>query len=511
MAGPVTSRAAWLGDRPWVPLLVVLAHVVVLTQYGWFRDEFYYLACAAHLDYGYVDHPSLSILPLWLVRQTVGDSLVAIRLLAAVTMGVAVWLIGRLTAVLGGGRFATTLAMTCAAVAPIYLSYGSYYSMNVFDVGFWVLVCWLFVRAMQTTAPGPWVALGLAAGLGVENKISMLWLLAGLAVGLAVTEPRRLLTRGPWLAAACAAVLSAPYLVWQLQHDWATAEFIRGASTEKMLSQSPLAFLGAQVVNLHPASMPVWLVGLWVLVVRPPARSARVLGVAVLVVTALLLLNSTSRPGYLAPAFVPLLAAGALWWERRWQMRPRAQQVALSGLLVLGVVVAPLARPVLPVETYIRYARALGQTPGTDEKKALAELPQFYADRFGWSEWTAAVTQAYRALPPHEQQSVVILASNYGEAGALTVLGQASGLPEVVSGHNNHWLWGPGTRRGDVVMALVPASSRAALQQVFASVEQVGTITCAYCMPYENDRPIFVCRRPRVPLAQLWPRLKHFD
>ncbi len=235
------------------------------------------------------------------------------------------------------------------------------------------------------------------------------------------------------------------------------------------------------------------------------------LGVAVLVVTAILLLNTTSRPGYLAPAFGPLFAAGATWWERRWQARPRARLVALSGLVVLGVLVAPLAMPVLPVDIYIRYARVLGQRPATDEKKALAELPQFYADRFGWFEWTAAVTQAYRALPPHEQQSVVILASNYGEAGALTVLGQPNGLPEVVSGHNNHWLWGPGTRSGDVVMALVPASSRAALQQVFASVEQVGTISCGYCMPYENDRPIFVCRRPRVPLAQLWPRLKHFD
>ncbi|MCC6991660.1 MAG: glycosyltransferase family 39 protein, partial [Acidobacteria bacterium] len=230
----MTDPAALQTPRPWVPLLAVLAHVLVLTQYGWFRDEFYYLACAAHLDYGYVDHPALSILPLWLVRQTVGDSLVAIRLLAAASMGVTVWLIGKLTAALGGGRFAATLAMTCAAVAPIFLSYGSYYSMNVFDVGFWALVCWLFVRAMPATAPGTWVALGIDAGLGVENKISMLWLLAGLAVGLAVTAPRRLLTRGPWLAAACAAVLSAPYLVWQLQHDWATAEFIRGASTEKM-------------------------------------------------------------------------------------------------------------------------------------------------------------------------------------------------------------------------------------------------------------------------------------
>ena len=506
--GSVTSRTTWLGDRPWIPLTVVLAHAVVLTQYGWFRDEFYYLACAEHLDYGFVDHPALPMLPLWVVRATVGDSLIALRLIAAGMMGLTVWVIGRIAEELGGGRYAATLAMTCAAIAPVFLALGSYYSMNAFEAFFWALACWLLLRAMRSESLGSWVALGSACGLGFENKISMLWLMGGLALGLLVVAPKRLRSRGPWLAAACAATLLVPYVVWQVQHDWATLEFIRMASSGKMVAQTPGAFLGAQITNMHPVTMPVWLMGLWFLLVRPSGRGARILGVAVLAVAVLLVLNSTSRPSYLAPAFAPLFAAGACWWEPR--LRERARRAVLCGLVLSGLVVAPFGMPVLPVETFVRYAAALGQTPSTDEKKELADLPQFYADRFGWPQWVDAVTAAYRSLPPAEQRAAVIFASNYGEAGALTVLGRDNGLPPIVSGHNSYWLWGPGERRGDVVLALVPAS-RGRLEQAFESVEQVAVITCDHCIPYENHRPIYVCRGPRQTLAARWRDLKHFD
>ena len=496
-------------DRWAIPCLVVLAHALVLTQYGWFRDEFYYLACAEHLDYGYVDHPALSILPLWLVRATVGDSLVALRLIAAAMLGLTVWATGRIAEELGGGRFAATLAMTCAAIAPVLLALGSYYSMNAFEACFWALACWLVLRAMRVEAQRLWIALGLVCGLGLENKISMLWLIGGLALGLLVVAPARLLSRGPWVAAACAVALSVPYVVWQQQHDWATLEFIRHASSGKMVAQAPAAFLGAQITNMHPVTLPVWLMGLWGLLVRPSGRGPRVLGVAVLAVAALLVLNSTSRPSYLAPAFAPLFAAGACWWEPR--LRGSARATVLVVLVLFGLIIAPFGMPVLPVDTFVRYAAALGQGPGTDEKKTLADLPQFYADRFGWPEWVDAVTAAYRSLPPDEHRATVILASNYGEAGAITVLGRDRGLPPVVSGHNSYWLWGPGARRGEVVLALVPSSSRPRLEQAFESVEEVGIVTCDHCMPYENHRPIYVCRRPRQPLADRWTDVKHFD
>ena len=502
-----SRRDLWL-----IPVLIVLAHVVVLRGYGWFRDEFYYLACAAHPDYGYVDHPALSIVPLWLVRTFVGDSLVALRLMAAATLGLTIWTIGQLTDELGGGRFARVLAMTCGAIAPVYLALGSFYSMNAFDLLFWALAAWLLLRAMKTSSLGPWIALGVVLGLGLENKISMLWLVGGLGLGVLVADPKRLLSRGPWVAGASAAVLFAPYVIWQARHDWATLEFMRGVSSGKMLAQSPVAFLVAQITNMHPATLPVWIMGLWYLLVPPPGRWARPLGVAFLAVLALLALNTTSRSSYLAPAFAPLFAAGACWWEPRIGRLSRWTRPAVIAVLVLlGLAIAPLAMPMLPVTTYLHYAAALRQSPQTDERKALSDLPQFYADRFGWTEWAAAVTRTYQSLASDEQRAAVIFASNYGEAGAIDVLGRPFELPPAVSGHNNYWLWGPGANRGDVLIALVPASGRARLEQSFESVEQTGTITCDHCMPYENHRPIFVCRRPRQSFAAFWANVKHFE
>src|SRR5262245_2847710 len=165
-----------------VPALVVLFHVLFLRGYGWFRDEFYYYACARHLAFGYVDHPALSIVPLWIVRALVGDSLFAARLLAALASGAVVAVVGLTARDMGGGRFAQTLAMVCAAEAPVYLAIGSFYSMNVFDVLVWAIAAWFVVRLVNAPTLSRWIALGIALGLGVENKISVLWLIGGLSI-----------------------------------------------------------------------------------------------------------------------------------------------------------------------------------------------------------------------------------------------------------------------------------------------------------------------------------------
>lgn len=503
----LNRRDLWL-----IPALVVLAHVAVLNGYGWFRDEFYYLACAAHLDFGYVDHPSLSILPLWLVKATVGDSLIALRLLAALAMGGATWAIGRLTMELGGGAFARILAMTSAAIAPVALALGSYYSMNALDMLVWALGSWAFVRAIGCDTTRDWALLGLVIGLGIENKISALWLLGGLGAGIIVTEPRRLVTRGPWVAGAIAAALSLPYLVWQIQHGWPTLEFMRNAAGGKMAVQSARSFIAAQILNMHPIALPMWLAGLVALIARPTHRASRMLGVMFIAVLVLLIANATSRASYLAPAYAPLLAAGACWWEPRIVHRARwVRTAAIAVIVALGAVTAPLAMPVLSADAYLKYASALGQSPATEEKKALSDMPQFFADRFGWQEWARGVAAVYQSLSPDDQRTATIYASNYGEAGAIDVLGPPLGLPPARSGHNNYWYWGPGPANGGPVIALLPLESRRSLEQRFESVELAGTIGCVHCMPYENHRPIFVCRRPRQTLADVWARVKHFD
>jgi 4-amino-4-deoxy-L-arabinose transferase-like glycosyltransferase len=490
----------------------LLLHLATTSGYGYFRDELYYLACADHPAAGYVDHPPLSVLWLWLSRALLGDSRFALRLTPALLGAATVALVGLLARRMGGGRWAQALAMTGALVAPQYLAFGHFYSMNAFDVFFWALAAFLVLRVLEQPTTARWAVLGVALGLGLQNKIGVLWVGAGLLVGLLATRERRLLaTPGPWIAGAIAAVVFAPHVAWQVANGWPTREFIHNAQTQKMEAVAPLQFLVGQVMMMSPFTLPLWLAGLGWLFRGEAGRPYRLLGWTYLTAFAILLASGASRSGYLSPAYTWLFAAGGVALER-WLAGPRVAWVRpafAALLLVTGVAIAPLALPTLPVDTYVRYARALRQSPETEEKKALGVLPQFYADMHGWDEIVDAVAVAHARLAPEERAGARVFAGDYGVAGAVDLLGRRRGLPLAISGHNNYWLWGP--RGWDGAVVIVVGGREDQVRPLFETVEQAGVTDCGYCMPYENGLPVWIARGLRQPVAEAWPRLKHYE
>jgi hypothetical protein len=354
--------------------------------------------------------------------------------------------------------------------------------------------------------------LGGLAGLGLLNKLSVLWLLAGLGVGFLLTPSRRrLASPWPWAAAVLAALLFLPHVVWQVVHGWPTLEFIANATGAKMAPVAPLDFLASQATRLHPVQVPLALAGLAYLL-WADRGALRPLGLAVLAVAALLLASGSSRAGYLAPTYPLLLAAGGAAleaWGRRWRRSLRRPAYVAYLVLVAagGLLSAPRFLPLLPVETFVAYARTLGVEASTEERKEVGALSQHYADRFGWPELVEQVSAVYRSLPPAQREVAGLFTGNYGEAAALDLLGRD--LPPALSGHNNYWLWGPRGFDGEVMVVL--AADAEDLRRLYASVELAGRTSCRYCMPYEDGKPIWIARRPRAPLGDVWPRLKHYD
>jgi len=501
----ILTRSRW-------PLLVPFAVFLLLVASAvgdhYFRDEFYYVACSRRLAWGYVDQPPFSIAVLRVIRQFAGDSLLVLRIAAAAVAALTVWLTGVIAARLGGSRFAQVLAMTAAAIAPQNLALASFYSMNVFDLFFWTAAAYVLIEVLNRPTVGRWALLGLMLGAGLENKISVFWFGGGIAAGLLLTAARRLLlTPGPWIAAAVAGAIFAPHVVWQIANGWPTLEFIRNASLEKMQSNTPVQFMVDQITNMNPATLPVWTAGLaFFLFARAGARY-RALGVAFVAVAVILILNRTSRSGYLAAGYPMLFAAGGAAIEPLL-VRRSLRIAALCALVAAGALSAPLAVPLLPIGSYVAYSRALGIAPDTEEKKELGRLPQFFADRQGWNAFVDQVAAAFDRLAPAERAAAAVLVGNYGEAGAIEQLGRSRGLT-AISGHNNYWLWGPAGRTGEVL--IVVSRSRERQEQRFASVELAGEIDCGDCMPYENHLSIFICRGLKQPLAELWPQLKHFE
>jgi hypothetical protein len=490
-------------------VLTLLAHLAVLTRYGWFRDELYFVACSKHLAWGFVDHPPLSIAVLALWRLLFGEALGAVRLAPALLGALSVFLVGLIARDLGGRRFAQALACLGAFLAPGFLGITSIYSMNSFDLLLWTLAAWVLLRALRDGHPTDWMLLGLVLGLGLLNKISVLWLGTGLFVGLLATPHRRnLTTPWPWLAGALALALFVPHLVWQVERGWPTLEFMRNAMLHKMVRAGPLEFLGAQVVMLGPANAPLWLLGLgWCLFARS-GREGRILAVLYLTVLVILLVSPAARTEYLLVAYGMLFAAGAVALERftRTVARRWLRFAAPAIIVLLGLPVVPMALPVLGVDAFIAYSRALGAQPRGQERTRPDELPQHFADMFGWEEMAERVGGVYQDLPPEERARCAVFTSNYGEAGALDRFGAPYGLPPALSGHNNYWLWGPRGYTGELVIVL--GARRGDLEEMFHDVTLADSVRCRHCMPYERDLPVWVCRDLRVPLREAWARLK---
>ncbi|WP_051068757.1 glycosyltransferase family 39 protein, partial [Cesiribacter andamanensis] len=418
-------------------LFQLLANVA--DGYGIFRDEFYYLACSQRLAWGYVDHPPLSVFLLALQSSLLGDSLVALRVLPALFLAGTVLLSGAMVQQLGGGWRAILLAGVAVMGAPIMLAMGSFYSMNSLDIFLWAAVAYQLIRLIQAPSPGKWLLLGVLLGLGLLNKVGFLWLGAGLAVGILLSPLRQQLrTPYPYLAAALSMLIFLPFVLWNAAHDFPHLEFMHNAVTYKYAGITRADFLGGLLLQLNPLAVLIWLPGLYYLLVHPLGRQYRLLGVVFLVVFLILLLNGRSKSEYLAPAFPMLLAAGAVWLEARLRKgRGRMLYWALVGGIALSsLLLAPLARPLLPVPTYIAYTSTLGVSQANAEGKALKELPQFYADRFGWQELAQEVAGVYKALSAEEQALTSVFTQNYGEAGALEYYADTYSLPPAISGHN---------------------------------------------------------------------------
>jgi hypothetical protein len=392
------------------------------------------------------------------------------------------------------------------------------YSMNALDHLFWAMGALCVVRVLDKPKLSGWMLLGLVLGLGLLNKVSVLWFGAGLAASLLMTTAGRaaLRTPGPYVAAAIAGLIFSPHVLWQIRYHWPTAEFAANAMAVKYVRLSTIAFLRESTMIMSPAALPLTIAGMVAPFLSRGRTAARPLAIIFVATAAIIMSSKSGKTEYLDAAYPLVFASGAVAWEaflankNRWLRRGLLGGYAVLMLAAFAIPL-PLALPVLTEPSYIAYAKRIGIAPMTTENKKLAELPQHYADMHGWNELVGAAAQAWNTLTPDERRSAKIWAvsGGYGSAAAIDVLGSARGLPRAISTHNNYWLWGYGVDDNAPVILL--GGRREWLEEMFASVEQVTTVECGYCMPFENHKPVYVGRGQRQSFAALWPELKHFE
>jgi Dolichyl-phosphate-mannose-protein mannosyltransferase len=488
--------------------VMVLFHLLTARRYGIFRDELYFLDCAEHLDWGYVDQPPLIALIAWFASHVLGGSLVALRLLPALAGAALVWLTGKIAREMGGGRFAQTLAALAVIVVPIYMILQHWLTMNAFEPLVWMGCAWCVVRMINTGDPRYWLGFGVLAGVGMENKYSVTFFVAGVLAGLLLTPERRFLgSRWLGLGALAGLLIFLPNLVWLVRHDFPFLQMIHNARTYggTMWLADPLGFIRDQAMILNPVLPLLWVGGLlWLLFDRDGSRYRALAWTYVVMLGMFIVL--TGKNYYLTPVYPMLFAAGAVAFEKltreRWTWT-RGPYVALA--LLSGVVLAPSYAPVLPVQTYVRLThRGRGAGRGRESSEGL--LPQYFADEFGWEDMTREIARAYNSLPPAERAVTAIFANNYGEAGAIDYFGPKYGLPKAISTHQNYWYWGPRNYSGASMIVLGSDFDEAA----FKSVRIIGHVDNPYSMPAEHF-DLFLCQGLKWPLRDVWPRMKHWS
>jgi hypothetical protein len=508
------DRSNWLeSDEAVVACFAVAAfllHFLWNGRYGYFRDELYYAACGQHLAWGYVDQAPLIAVVARLSRWLLGDSLHALRFFPALSSGAKILLTGWIVRELGGQRYAQILAATAMLLCPIYLTMDNFLSMNAFEPVFWMLCVAIALRIIRTGNTHLWLLFGFVAGMGILNKHSMLIFGLAFVLALAVTRQRALL-RSPWiwLGACISFLIFLPNLIWEYTNRWPTIEILRNVDRLKNAHVTWGQFILQQAFLVHPVAAFICIIGLWFFLGSRMGESYRFLGWTYFFLLAEFLIFR-GRIYYLAPIYPMLFAAGAVAieeWIRSYN-RNWVKAAVLTPLIFGGLVAAPLALPILPLDVAAAYAKFWDVERVQVEREPSGKLPQMYADMMGWPQQADVVAGVFHTLSPDDQARVAILTKNYGQAGAIDYFGQALGLPHAISGHNNYFLWGPQEYTGEVVIAVgMPLDD---LKATFDQIDQAATINYEYAIPEENNLPVYVCRKPKMTLQQAWPRLKFY-
>jgi 4-amino-4-deoxy-L-arabinose transferase-like glycosyltransferase len=506
------TRASLTSDTAlllYLALADVVAHLLIAGNYGYFRDELYYMIDGRHLAFGYVDQPPLIGWLAALVHVTLGDSLVALHILPALAAGAIVFVTGLIARELGGGRFAQLLAALATMVGLVFMATGSIFSMDVLDELLWALGAYVVVRLIRRDDPRLWLAFGLVVGTGLLNKLTILFFALAVVVGLLATPARSALrSRWIWLGAALGRARGLPFFLWNVTNGFPTVDFYLHYQG---LGGDPLGFLANQILTANPFTMPLWIAGLYFYLRAPAGKPYRLLGWAYVFLYVLLTLIH-AKPYFLAPAYPMLFAGGAIVFERaaqqaRWRW---VKPVYVPVLILSGLLLAPLAMPVLPPAAFVSHYGFLSGTGNAGAgQRGQAAFPQYLGDRFGWDTMSATVARVYTSLPPAERAQACVFTENYGEASALILYSPQYHLPPIISGHNNYYLWGPGSCTGQVIITV--GLTQSDNLQSFNSVVLAATNTCDYCMPDENGAPIYICTQPKGSVQAIWPRVKHYD
>jgi hypothetical protein len=500
-------------------LFTFALHAATAWRYGYFRDELYFIACAHHLAWGYVDQPPLVAMAAWLAIPF-GDSLIALRALPIIASALATVVAVAIARDLGGGRYARILAAVGVALMPAYLALGNLLTTTSFESLSWTLVAWIAIRLIRAPSPAErprlWIYLSLAAAFGLYGKYSMALALGCFLAGLLLTPQRRILST-LWFPIAIVAtfVLVLPNFVWQAAHGFPFIDVLRGDAAHRHpfnnglvlesrdLASNTIAYIGEQIVYTNPVAVPVWVAGLVGPFLVQRLRDVRFVSFA-WVLLAIVAVVLQAKGYYTTGIYAALLAVGAVVVERAVSW---LRISALAVICAVALVSMPMSIPVLSIPQFLAYSKTLGLT-GRDGTPVHLIQP-LYAEQFGWDRLARDVSKIYFAIPPGTRALTAVYADTYADAGAIDFFGPHYGLPKAISSQNTYWLWGPRDYDGQTLIA-IGASRIDLLKTHYEQCQLVAESTEPLKWVVEGPSPIYFCTGAKQPFNEIWNDLRWY-
>jgi 4-amino-4-deoxy-L-arabinose transferase-like glycosyltransferase len=500
-----------LGILTLLAAIFIVLHLATSGPYGFHRDELATLNDAQHLDWGFVAYPPLTPAIGRLELSLFGISTLGVRVIPILALALVVVLSGLMARELGGSRKAQVLAALAVAIGPIVTIETTCLQYVSFDYLWCVLLTYSLLRLLNSDNLRWWIAIGAAIGLGMMTKYTMAFFVTGLVAGVVAAgifdrEFRKKVVRhlfSPWLwtGIVVSLLIFLPNLIWQIRHHFISLDFLQHIHARDVRQGRARGFLYEQLyVCVSALLAPLAFVGLWFYFTER-GRKYRLLG-WMFVLTFLLFAVAKGRSYYLGPVYPVLLAAGGVIWERWVAGRTRNASVAIQGVtwIVVGLSAAAsftLFTPIAPINSSIW--------------NATAKIQDNFEEEIGWPELVAAVAKVYDGLPADERSGTGIIVGNYGEAGAIDLLGPKYGLPQAISGTNSNWYRTYPAIEPQTLIAVGLDDSF--LKRHFERCEVVAHNANPYGVINEESRDhpdISLCHHLLQPWPEFWPHFQRF-
>jgi len=482
-----------------IAIVCALGHIATNGRYGFHRDELQFLSDAKHLDWGFVSYPPMTPFLEHIALSLFGLSLVGLRMFSVVAQALVIVISGLMARDLGGGRFAQVTTVLCVALSPLPIFEATEFQYTSFGFLWFALIAWFCIRLLKTDNPRWWLAIGAAVGLGLLTKYSIAFFIAGILAAMILSRARRYFLN-PWFwgGIAVALLIFLPNLIWLARHDFISYRFLQHIHSRDVGEGRADGFLlGQFLADANLFAAPVWIAGL-IAYFRDPRY--RMLAWMYLVPVVLFWVGK-GRFYYVAEAYPMLLAMGAVvgeqWLSRlpQWGRRARVA-VFFTGLFAIGAYASARLVPIA--------------ADGSLRDYALSKNGDL-REEIGWDELVKTVAGIRDSLPPEQQAHLGITVGNYGEQGAIEILGPAYHLPPPISTTNSAWLRGYPTPQPTTIIALGITQDEA--NEIFTGCRIAGHNGNSLGVKNEEsqDHPdIFVCGPPRKPWPEVWKEHQDF-